>query len=156
MKQPFYILSLVVFLFSSCISNMYISGENAPNSGDYGEYYVKTYYPKAVEQMNKHGIPASITLAQALLEGGAGRSDLVREANNHFGVKADKRWNGKTYSKWDNGKWCKFRVYNSAEESFEDHSKFLLSNSRYDFLFGLRKQGLSQRPPVKNRGCPFT
>ena len=139
MKQPFYILSLVVFLFSSCISNKYISGENAPNSGDYGEYYVKTYYPKAVEQMNKHGIPASITLALALLEGGAGRSDLVREANNHFGVKADKRWNGKTYSKWDNGKWCKFRVYNSAEESFEDHSKFLLSNSRYDFLFGLRK-----------------
>jgi LysM repeat protein len=139
MKQPFYILSLVVFLLSSCISNKYISGENAPNSGDYGEYYVKTYYPKAVEQMNKHGIPASITLAQALLEGGAGRSDLVREANNHFGVKADKRWNGKTYSKWDNGKWCKFRVYNSAEESFEDHSKFLLSNSRYDFLFGLRK-----------------
>lgn len=108
-------------------------------SGDYGENYVKTYYPMAVEQMNRHGIPASITLAQALLEGGAGRSDLVREANNHFGVKADKRWNGKTYSKWDNGKWCKFRVYKSTQESYEDHSKFLLSNSRYDFLFDLRK-----------------
>lgn len=139
MKRLFYILSLTVLLFSSCTSNKYISGEKTPSSGDYGEYYVKTYYPKAVEQMNKHGIPASITLAQALLEGGAGRSDLVKEANNHFGVKADKRWNGRTYSKWDNGKWCKFRVYNSAEESYEDHSKFLLSNSRYDFLFGLRK-----------------
>lgn len=139
MKRLFYILSLAVLLFSSCTSNKYISGENTPNPGDYGEYYIKTYYPKAVEQMNKHGIPASITLAQALLEGGAGRSDLVREANNHFGVKADKRWNGRTYSKWDNGKWCKFRVYNSVEESYEDHSKFLLSNSRYDFLFGLRK-----------------
>ena len=93
----------------------------------------------AVEQMNRHGIPASITLAQALLEGGAGRSDLVKEANNHFGVKADKRWNGKTYSKWDNGKWCKFRVYKSTQESYEDHSRFLLSSSRYDFLFELEK-----------------
>ena len=139
MKRLFYILSLAVLLFSSCTSNKYISGENTPSSGDYGEYYVKTYYSKAVEQMNKYSIPASITLAQALLEGGAGRSDLVKEANNHFGVKADKRWNGRTYSKWDNGKWCKFRVYNSVEESYEDHSKFLLSNSRYDFLFGLRK-----------------
>ncbi len=143
MKRLFYILSLPVFLLFSCTSHRYVSGENSLNSnvqsGDYGENYVKTYYPMAVEQMNRHGIPASITLAQALLEGGAGRSDLVREANNHFGVKADKRWNGKTYSKWDNGKWCKFRVYKSTQESYEDHSKFLLSNSRYDFLFDLGK-----------------
>ncbi len=143
MKRLFYILSLPVFLLFSCTSNRYVPGENSLNSnaqsGNYSENYIKTYFPMAVEQMNRHGIPASITLAQALLEGGAGRSDLVKEANNHFGVKADKRWNGKTYSKWDNGKWCKFRVYKSTQESYEDHSRFLLSSSRYDFLFELEK-----------------
>lgn len=143
MKHLFYILSLPVFLLFSCTSNRYVPGENSLNSnvqsGNYSENYIRTYFPMAVEQMNRHGIPASITLAQALLEGGAGRSDLVKEANNHFGVKADKRWNGKTYSKWDNGKWCKFRVYKSTQESYEDHSRFLLSSSRYDFLFELEK-----------------
>ena len=143
MKRLFYILSLPVFLLFSCTSNRYVPGENSLNSnvqsGNYSENYIRTYFPMAVEQMNRHGIPASITLAQALLEGGAGRSDLVKEANNHFGVKADKRWNGKTYSKWDNGKWCKFRVYKSTQESYEDHSRFLLSSSRYDFLFELEK-----------------
>ena len=137
MNRIFYIIS-VVALLTSCVSNKQVSSDNTQTS-DYGERYVKTYYPMAVEQMEKYGIPASITLAQALLEGGAGRSDLVQEANNHFGVKADKRWQGKTYSKWDNGKWCKFRVYKNTQESYEDHSKFLLSNSRYDFLFDLRK-----------------
>lgn len=143
MKRLFYILSLPVFLLFSCTSNRYVPSENSLNSnvrsGNYSENYIRTYFPMAVEQMNRHGIPASITLAQALLEGGAGRSDLVKEANNHFGVKADKRWNGKTYSKWDNGKWCKFRVYKSTQESYEDHSRFLLSSSRYDFLFELEK-----------------
>ena len=143
MKRLFYILSLPVFLLFSCTSNRYVPSENSLNSnvqsGNYSENYIRTYFPMAVEQMNRHGIPASITLAQALLEGGAGRSDLVKEANNHFGVKADKRWNGKTYSKWDNGQWCKFRVYKSTQESYEDHSRFLLSSSRYDFLFELEK-----------------
>lgn len=143
MKRLFYILSLPVFLLFSCTSNRYVPGENSLNSnvksGNYNENYIRTYFPMAVEQMNRHGIPASITLAQALLEGGAGRSELVKEANNHFGVKADKRWNGKTYTKWDNGKWCKFRVYKSTQESYEDHSRFLLSSSRYDFLFELEK-----------------
>lgn len=138
MNRLFYIISVAVFLLTSCASNKPSVSVNS-QAGDYGKRYVQTYYPMAVEQMEKHGIPASITLAQALLEGGAGRSDLVQEANNHFGVKADKRWQGKTYSKWDNGKWCKFRVYKSTQESYEDHSKFLLSSSRYDFLFGLRK-----------------
>ena len=143
MKRLFYILSLPVFLLFSCTSIRYVPSENSliskVRSGNYSENYIRTYFPMAVEQMNRHGIPASITLAQALLEGGAGRSDLVKEANNHCGVKADKRWNGKTYSKWDNGKWCKFRVYKSTQESYEDHSRFLLSSSRYDFLFELEK-----------------
>lgn len=140
MNRIFYIISAVVFLMTSCMPfKQTVSSSSQTGTSDYAKRYVQSYYPMAVEQMEKHGIPASITLAQALLEGGAGRSDLVQEANNHFGVKADKRWQGKTYSKWDNGKWCKFRVYKNTRESYEDHSKFLLSNSRYDFLFKLRK-----------------
>ena len=143
MKRLYCIITAAALLLSSCISSRQTTNNNLPNdisqATNDSERYILTYYPMAIEQMEKHGIPASITLAQALLEGGAGKSDLVREANNHFGVKADKRWQGKTYSKWDNGKWCKFRVYNSTRESYEDHSKFLLSNSRYDFLFDLDK-----------------
>lgn len=143
MKKLIYAIAAVALLMTSCYSNKAIVSttvrNNISNAMTESERYIVTYYPVAVEQMERHGIPASITLAQALLEGGAGKSDLVENANNHFGVKADKRWNGNSYSKWDNGKWCQFRVYKSAEESFEDHSEFLLSNSRYDFLFKLRK-----------------
>ena len=101
------------------------------------EKYVMQYSVIAVEQMARHGIPASITLAQGLLESGAGKSKLATEANNHFGIKADSRWNGNTYSHYDNGNWHKFRVYNSAEKSYEDHSLFLVGNSRYSALFKL-------------------
>ena len=162
MKHIPYIIVFAALLLTSCVSSQYStstgSSDNIHQSANYSEHYISTYYPMAVEQMEKHGIPASITLAQALLEGGAGKSDLVKEANNHFGVKADSRWQGRTYSKWDNGKWCKFRVYKSTQESFEDHSKFLLSNSRYDFLFkldrddyegwakGLKKAGYAEDP----------
>lgn len=142
MNRIFFAICASVFMLTSCMSGKQMTGNHAggtSQSGDYNARYIETYYPMAVEQMNRHGIPASITLAQALLEGGAGRSDLVQEANNHFGVKADKRWQGRTYSKWDNGKWCKFRVYKNTRESYEDHSKFLISNSRYDFLFDLKK-----------------
>ena len=103
------------------------------------EKYVLQYSDIAVEQMEKHGIPASITLAQGLLESGAGKSKLATEANNHFGIKADSRWNGRTYSYFDNGNWHKFRVYRSAEKSYEDHSLFLVGNSRYEALFKLRR-----------------
>jgi LysM repeat protein len=101
------------------------------------ERYVLQYSAIAVEQMTRHGIPASITLAQGLLESGAGKSELATKANNHFGIKADSRWNGRTYSHLDNGNWHKFRVYNSAEKSYEDHSLFLVGNSRYSALFKL-------------------
>ena len=101
------------------------------------EKYVLQYSAIAVEQMTKHGIPASITLAQGLLESGAGKSKLATEANNHFGIKADSRWSGNTYSHFDNGNWHKFRVYNNAEKSYEDHSLFLVGNSRYSALFKL-------------------
>ena len=101
------------------------------------EKYLLKYSAIAIEQMEKYGIPASITLAQGLLESGAGKSKLATEANNHFGIKADSRWNGKTCSSFDNGNWHKFRVYKNAEKSYEDHSLFLTGNQRYSALFKL-------------------
>lgn len=103
------------------------------------ERYVLTYYPIAVEQMERHNIPASITLAQGLLESGAGKSKLSRSSNNHFGIKADKSWKGKRTSSMDNGRLCYFRKYNSVRDSYEDHSKFLVNRQRYAFLFKLDK-----------------
>ena len=102
------------------------------------ERYVQTYYPLAVEQMKKYGIPASITLAQGLLESGAGKSELARKSNNHFGIKADKSWNGRSMSSMDNGRMCKFRKYDKVGESYEDHSKFLVGRQRYAALFKLK------------------
>lgn len=101
------------------------------------EKYLLKYSAIAIEQMEKFGIPASITLAQGLLESGAGKSKLATEANNHFGIKADSRWSGETCSSFDNGNWHKFRVYNNAEKSYEDHSLFLTGNQRYSALFKL-------------------
>lgn len=143
MKHIHILLIAAAILFTGCAaSKQQIKGslpKEASQARNDNERYLLTYYPMAVEQMEKHNIPASITLAQALLEGNAGKSTLVTEANNHFGVKADKRWTGKSISKMDNGRMCKFRVYDSTRESYEDHSRFLLVNSRYDFLFKYKK-----------------
>ena len=143
MRLIYTILIFVAILLTGCSSGKQVAGNSLPGNVSQAkndnERYILTYYPMAVEQMEKHNIPASITLAQALLEGNAGKSTLVAEANNHFGVKADKRWNGRSVSKMDNGRMCKFRAYNSTRESFEDHSRFLLTNSRYDFLFKYKK-----------------
>lgn len=101
------------------------------------ELYLQRFGPVAVEQMKKYGIPASITLAQGLLESGRGTSRLATIGNNHFGIKADDRWTGDTIRSFDNGRWCTFRKYKDAGKSYEDHSRFLCENSRYDFLFKL-------------------
>ena len=109
------------------------------NAKDDYERYILTYYPLAIEQMNRYGIPASITLAQGLLESGAGKSELSRKSNNHIGINADKSWNGSTVSSMDNGRLCKFRKYKEVRESYEDHSKFLAGRERYASLFRLKK-----------------
>ena len=90
----------------------------------------------AVEQMNEYGIPASITLAQGLLESAAGRSTLAREGNNHFGIKCHSEWHGASMLRNDDLPNECFRVYSSAAESFRDHSLFLRRN-RYASLFDL-------------------
>ncbi|MCF0244929.1 MAG: glucosaminidase domain-containing protein [Bacteroidaceae bacterium] len=95
--------------------------------------YIRLYASIAVEQMQRHGIPASITLAQGLLESGAGKSRLAVRGNNHFGIKCHDWTGNKIYKNDDEDNEC-FRSYNSAKESFEDHSLFL-KRKRYEQLF---------------------
>ena len=98
--------------------------------------YISQYKQIALDQEKKYGIPASITLAQGILESGAGKSMLTRNANNHFGVKAYGGWTGPVYLAWDDEKQkSRFRSYSSAMESYRDHSLFLKNNSRYNSLF---------------------
>jgi hypothetical protein len=101
------------------------------------EEYIETYKDIAMSEMRNHKIPASITLAQGIIESGAGNSALAREAKNHFGIKCHKEWKGKTYTMDDDEKDECFRVYKNAEESFRDHSEFLTSRPRYADLFKL-------------------
>lgn len=102
------------------------------------QQYIDQYKDIAIEQMLKYDVPASITLAQGLLESGAGRSELTRRSNNHFGIKCH-GWKGKkTYHDDDRSNEC-FRVYRSAYDSYEDHSKFLKEGKRYADLFRLKR-----------------
>ncbi len=99
--------------------------------------YIDTYKDIAIEQMLKYQIPASITLAQGLLESGAGYSELARKGNNHFGIKCHD-WRGRrTYHDDDAAGEC-FRAYDNPRQSYEDHSAFLRSKPRYASLFRLR------------------
>ncbi|MFO7723620.1 MAG: glucosaminidase domain-containing protein [Bacteroidales bacterium] len=128
----------------------------------YGDYIAK-YSPIAVKHMKEYGIPASITLAQGLLESGAGNSDLARNANNHFGIKCHKDWTGDTYHKDDDAVNECFRKYKNPEESFRDHALFLTTRSRYAALFelppgdykawahGLKAAGYATNPAYADR-----
>ena len=98
--------------------------------------YIEKYSSIAVEQMKLHNIPASITLAQGLLESGAGKSRLATQGNNHFGIKCH-GWDGKKLYHDDDETGECFRVYGNARESFEDHSLFLL-RKRYERLFSYK------------------
>lgn len=112
-------------------------------SQDIARDYIMNFQSIAVEEMKKTGIPASITLAQAMLESNYGKSQLALDANNHFGIKCGNEWTGGTFL-WEDDdyvadsliKSC-FRVYNLPEESFDDHSIFLKNKSRYKSLFEL-------------------
>lgn len=99
--------------------------------------YINQYAGIAVEQQKHYGIPASITLAQGLLESGAGKSDMARQSNNHFGIKCHNDWKGETVTFFDDGMNSCFRKYDKVEDSFEDHSQFLVQGKRYAFLFQL-------------------
>lgn len=119
--------------------------------------YISQYGQLAVKQQKEYGIPASITLAQGLLESGAGASSFARESNNHFGIKCNDWMGEKIYHDDDEKGEC-FRKYNQVLESYEDHSLFLKNKPRYAFLFqlnptdyegwafGLKKAGYATDP----------
>ena len=130
----------------------------AASSGSPQEKYIEKWAPTAVREMYRSGVPASITLAQGLLESGFGNSELAVKGNNHFGIKCHSDWKGKSMKVDDDRKGECFRVYDDAEESFRDHSDFLRYQDRYKFLFdfdtkdyeswayGLRKAGYATDP----------
>jgi len=99
--------------------------------------YIEDYKDIAMVEMQRYNIPASITLAQGILESGSGQGRLARYGNNHFGIKCHATWNGKTITHDDDEKSECFRRYKYAYESFEDHSQFLMKRGRYTSLFEL-------------------
>ncbi len=138
-----YILLLLAFSWTACktVSKTVENNNNAqrltiPPDTD---PYVKQYVHIAVAEMERTGIPASIKMAQGILESNYGKSSLAQEANNHFGIKCGGNWQGETYHKKDDepGLSC-FRKYNKAEQSYYDHSA-VLEKDRYKFLFQLER-----------------
>ena len=127
------ILAAISTLFCLAVS---FSANSAAKSDSY-EKYIRRYKAVAVEHRDRYGIPASITLAQGLLESGAGRSVLAKQANNHFGIKCGRSWKGKCYYHDDDAKDECFRVYKNAAESYGDHAAFL-RQKRYSRLFDLK------------------
>jgi len=120
---------LIVFLFSSFLAV-------AQNKT---EAYIEKYSQMAVDEMNMYNIPASITLAQGILESGNGESRLAVDGKNHFGIKCHSNWNGKTIIEDDDEKGECFRKYNRVSDSYRDHSLFLNERGRYAFLFEYNK-----------------
>jgi hypothetical protein len=120
--------------------------------------YINTYKKLAMEEMQRTGIPASITLAQGIHETYAGKSDLVTKSNNHFGIKCKSYWTGKKVYHDDDSRGECFRKYEFAADSYRDHSDFLKASDRYAFLFnldptdykawatGIRKAGYATNP----------
>ena len=121
--------TLILLLFSSFL----IVAQNKTKN------YILKYSSVAVAEMDRYGIPASITLAQGILESGNGESRLAVEGKNHFGIKCHSNWNGKTIIEDDDEKGECFRKYSKVADSYRDHSLFLTERGRYSFLFEYQK-----------------
>lgn len=122
-----YILTFIFFLLTVVFTNGQTSRAD----------YIKKYQLIAIEEMNRSGIPASITMAQACLESADGNSELSKKSNNHFGIKCKSYWTGKKVYYDDDEKNECFRKYRTVEESYIDHTNFLTDNPRYFDLFKL-------------------
>lgn len=151
---------LVIPLIESCGTNRPVVPAVAGEANAVS--YIERYKDLAISEMRRTGVPASITLAQGMIESDYGRSRLAREANNHFGIKCHNGWTGPTIKHHDDRKNDCFRKYSNAGESFRDHSDFLRTGSRYSFLFdlpqndykgwakGLKKAGYATNPDYAN------
>lgn len=128
--KRYFVLSIITFL---CIS---LNAQLKWNSRY--QAYIDQYKDLAIAEMLKYNIPASITLAQGLLESGAGMSELARNGNNHFGIKCHDWTGARTYHDDDANNEC-FRAYRDVYESYEDHSRFLARQPRYRSLFRLKR-----------------
>ena len=127
------------------------------------ENYIRKYHKIAIDEMHSYGIPASITLAQGILESGNGNSRLSRKSKNHFGIKCHKDWKGKKVFHDDDAKDECFRKYKKVADSYRDHSEFLKHRERYAFLFklditdykswakGLKKAGYATNPKYADK-----
>lgn len=127
MHLRFYYIFIIVFSVSISSTNIY--AQNTVKE------YIEEYADLAVKEMKRTGIPASITLAQGILESDAGNSRLATKANNHFGIKCHANWRGKKIYHDDDAKNECFRKYKSVYESYKDHSDFIKRGQRYQFLF---------------------
>lgn len=146
-------LLLTIFFAYAMFATQPKAEEKSPS-----EVYLEKYAAYAVEEMLKSGVPASITLAQGMLESNYGRSELAVNANNHFGIQCHSSWTGASYKSMDSGQMRDFRKYDSVLGSYHDHSKFLSGNKRYQALFeldrsdykgwanGLQKAGYAEDP----------
>jgi len=160
LKKLLLAASLISIMLVSCTtSRMAVSptGNSASSKG-----YINKYKDLAISEMKRTGIPASITLAQGMIESDFGRSRLAVEANNHFGIKCHDDWTGQTIRHHDDKRNECFRKYKKVAESYYDHSDFLKSGSRYTSLFdldvtdykgwarGLKKAGYATNPDYAN------
>jgi hypothetical protein len=156
----YFILIFILAGFNSCrVSKPLVTSSAVSGSA---ANYVSKYKHLAISEMMRTGVPASITLAQGMLESDYGRSSLARIGNNHFGIKCHNGWNGQTMRKHDDRRNDCFRKYRRPEDSFYDHSDFLKTGSRYRYLFdldpmdykawarGLRKAGYATNPDYAN------
>ncbi|MFZ4798693.1 MAG: LysM peptidoglycan-binding domain-containing protein [Bacteroidia bacterium] len=146
------------FSFLLCLLGFFSMAQDEPKPKLTVEQYIEKYSALAVEEMYRSHIPASITLAQGILESGNGNSRLATKANNHFGIKCKTTWTGQTLYEDDDAPQECFRKYDAAIDSYRDHSDFLMNNKRYAFLFdldskdykawafGLKKAGYATNP----------
>ena len=147
------------------VAAVHIATAQTPVRKMTGEEYIERYKSIAIEHMEYYGIPASITLAQGMLESGNGNSTLARESNNHFGIKCHSDWQGEVVYHDDDAPGECFRKYDNPEESYRDHAEYLCNhrNNRYDSLFnysasdyehwahGLKAAGYATAPDYAER-----
>ena len=126
-------------VFKNQVTEVIVSTSQTVVSSDVVANYIAKFKDIAMDNMKMYGIPASIVLAQGILESGAGRGDLAITANNHFGIKCHEGWTGESVKHDDDAAQECFRKYDNVSESFKDHALFLTGRSRYSKLFAFSK-----------------